>query len=428
MSKHFEKEFDYIDLYCLMISNIVAWSCMNIYIPCLPAVAADFQITEFAAKMTVVANIIGGIIGRIFWGPLSDNYGRRRLFLYAFNFSLVGILGCFLSTNFLYFMAFRILQGIGTGVVTVVTMSIISDVYIGVKRATLIGTVEMSWPIAWGIAPVFGAYCGEYYHWRISLLILFIVLLVLRTVISLRLPETLTSKKQNFSLKRMISDYTVLAKSKLFILYAIVPGFVLSGYMIFAINAPFLYLEKFGYNSTKFAAVQTIPLIVYFLTTFLYKFVITKFGFNNACRFGIFIQCTFAVLTLSCMLGFIQISATIVTLATCVQCLANGILIPAGSTIALKNAPRDSLGMASSIISLGRNIIVSICFFISGLFTFSTQKLLCEILVTVIIVLLLLLIANIISSNEEKKKNYDSLCSNENDQNIHHNISQNIIE
>lgn len=388
--------FGFIDLLTLMAANILAWSCMNIYIPCLPAVAADFGISEFAVKMTVVANIIGGIIGRIFWGPLSDNYGRKSLFLHAFNLSLIGIMGCYFSTYFHWFMLFRIIQGMGTGVISVVTMSIISDVYTGVKRANLIGTVEMCWPIAWGIAPIFGAYCGSHYTWRISLLGLFIILLLLRTVVQYRLQETVAFCKNCFSLRGMCQEYSSLTKNKLFLIYALIPGFVLSGYMVFAINSPFVYVEQFGYDATQFAVLQSIPLLVYFLTTFFYRFVIKNFGFNNACKFGIYVHVIFACFMLSVTVGFITASPFIITLFTCIQCLANGFLIPAGSTIALKHAPRDSLGMASSVISLGRNLIVSSCFFISGLFELSATTLCAMIFMTVIIVLSLFGIAKIL--------------------------------
>lgn len=386
----------FLDLCALMMANVLAWSCMNIYIPCLPAVAADFSISEFAVKMTIVANIIGGIIGRIFWGPLSDNYGRRKMFLQAFNFSLVGLLGCYLSREFSWFILFRIVQGIGTGVISVVTMSVISDVYTGVKRASLIGTVEMCWPIAWGIAPIFGAYTGQNYGWRVPLLGLFVILFALRAFVHARLPETLEIRSSNFSIKRMFVKYSELTKNRLFLIYALIPGFVLSGYMVFAINSPFIYLEQFGYDATHFAMLQAIPLLVYFLTTFFYRFVIKQFGFQNACVFGICVHVVFACFMFLSLIGAVAASPTVITLFTCVQCLANGFLIPAGSTVALKHAPRESLGMASSVISLGRNLIVSSCFFISGLFEISATTLFALILLTVIIVLSLFALARFI--------------------------------
>lgn len=393
----FEKRerLSFADLICLMAANILAWSCMNIYIPCLPAVAQDFGVSECLVKMTVAASILGGILGRIFWGPLSDNYGRRKLFLQAFNFSLVGILGCYLSESFRWFMCFRLIQGVGTGVISVVTMSIISDVYSGVKRANLIGVVEMCWPAAWGISPIFGAYCGEHYSWRLSLLALFVILLALRTFVDARLHETLAFRKASFSIKSMCFEYSELARNKLFMIYALIPGFVLSGYMVFAINAPFIYFEQFGYDATHFAMLQSVPLMVYFLTTFAYRLVIKRFGFHNACRFGISVHVIFAFFMLFSMIGTIPASPIITTMFTCIQCLASGFLIPAGSTVALKHAPRDSLGMASSVISLGRNLIVSSCFLISGLFEISVSTLCGIILATVLIVLSLFGIARL---------------------------------
>ena len=51
---------------------------LDLYLPALPALAADLESTTSSAQLTITACLLGLALGQVVAGPLSDRYGRRR--------------------------------------------------------------------------------------------------------------------------------------------------------------------------------------------------------------------------------------------------------------------------------------------------------------------------------------------------------------
>jgi len=389
-----EKEFNVSHIIALFIANIAAWGCNNIYIPSLPNVATDFGISDATAQLTILLGNAGAILSRILIGPLSDYFGRKNLFITFISICMIGLIGCYFSESINWFLFFRCLQGIGSGAVFVEVMAILSDTQTGNTRARLLGLVELSWPIGWGLSPLIGAYISAHYSWRMNFLLLVSVLFLLTLFIWISMPETLKrtqeslSIQKGFSISRLIRGYTTLAKNKLFLSYAMIPGFVLGGYMIFAINGPFLYRDLFQYTPQDFAYLQAFPLIIYFLTVLVYRSIIQKFGFINAYKVGVTLYCFYTSITLLFLLNTIPATPNTIMAIIASQCLANAFLIPAGAACALQYA-QNSLGTAASFIAIIRNTVVTTLMYISGFFHITLFGVFALIFSTTVIVLYL---------------------------------------
>jgi DHA1 family bicyclomycin/chloramphenicol resistance-like MFS transporter len=67
----------------VLLAALVAFGPLSIdmYLPSLPLIAQDLQAPESSIQLTISAFLIGLFIGMLFYGPLSDKYGRRRLLL-----------------------------------------------------------------------------------------------------------------------------------------------------------------------------------------------------------------------------------------------------------------------------------------------------------------------------------------------------------
>src|SRR5699024_10949431 len=49
----------------------------DMYLPSLPEVVVDLAAGEASVQFTITATLIGGAVGQLLIGPLSDRYGRR---------------------------------------------------------------------------------------------------------------------------------------------------------------------------------------------------------------------------------------------------------------------------------------------------------------------------------------------------------------
>jgi DHA1 family bicyclomycin/chloramphenicol resistance-like MFS transporter len=65
----------------VLLTALVAFGPLSIdmYLPSLPLIAQDLQAPESSIQLTISAFLVGLFVGMLFYGPLSDNFGRRRL-------------------------------------------------------------------------------------------------------------------------------------------------------------------------------------------------------------------------------------------------------------------------------------------------------------------------------------------------------------
>lgn len=84
-----------------------------------------FNLNDIEKGWTVSCILIGCMAGCIFAGPLSDKYGRKKIFLFTALVFLVSSLGCALAGNHIIFIVYRIIAGVAVG-----AASMLSPIYI----------------------------------------------------------------------------------------------------------------------------------------------------------------------------------------------------------------------------------------------------------------------------------------------------------
>ncbi|HQN31210.1 MAG TPA: MFS transporter, partial [Methanothrix soehngenii] len=84
----------------------------DLYLPALPGMSKYFQVSAEQVNLTLIFFFIVFAAGMLFWGPLSDKYGRRPILIAGLAiYSLAGFL-CAISQDINQLIAFRILQAI----------------------------------------------------------------------------------------------------------------------------------------------------------------------------------------------------------------------------------------------------------------------------------------------------------------------------
>lgn len=144
-------------IWFVALSLSVGAFAVDAMLPALQAIATDFGLAGTnRAQAAVAAFLLGVGVSQLVFGPLSDRYGRKPLFVGGLVLFIAAGCGAALAPNFATLMAARLLQGIGAGAHRVVVFSIVRDRHAGVELARVLSlamTVLLVEPL---LAPMFG--------------------------------------------------------------------------------------------------------------------------------------------------------------------------------------------------------------------------------------------------------------------------------
>jgi EmrB/QacA subfamily drug resistance transporter len=101
------------------------------------------------------------------WGRLSDQYGRRRVFLYGIGIFLAGSVLAGASRSMLQLVAFRAIQGLGAGALIPIALTIIGEIYTIHERARMQAVFSGVWGVASIIGPLVGGWLTDMWSWRL---------------------------------------------------------------------------------------------------------------------------------------------------------------------------------------------------------------------------------------------------------------------
>lgn len=73
----------------------------DMYLPSLPAMADYFSTHSSMVQLGLTTSMIGLALGQIFFGPLSDKYGRRPLLLVSMILFIVSTVFCLFAPTFI---------------------------------------------------------------------------------------------------------------------------------------------------------------------------------------------------------------------------------------------------------------------------------------------------------------------------------------
>ena len=131
----------------------------------LPTLLTDFKTNLALVGWTMTGFQFAQSIIMPIAGKLSDEWGRKRLFLAAVALFTISSIAAGLAPNIFVLIIFRILQGIGGGTFLPSATGIVSDAF-GDKRAQAIGLFGSIFPIGGIIGPNIGGFILDHFSWR----------------------------------------------------------------------------------------------------------------------------------------------------------------------------------------------------------------------------------------------------------------------
>lgn len=133
----------------------------DMYLPTLPSMAEVFNTTPSLVQLGLATSMLGLAFGQVFFGPLSDKYGRRPILMSAMILFAVSTVISIYSPTIEFFNACRFAQGLGGAGGIVLSRSISTDCYSGRELAKILAIIGAVNGIAPVTAPVVGGLVAE---------------------------------------------------------------------------------------------------------------------------------------------------------------------------------------------------------------------------------------------------------------------------
>lgn len=138
------------------------------YVPSFPQMEEDLSGSQSLMSLTVQLNFIVKAAFGLVTAGLSDRIGRRPVLITSMIVLCFGSLGCACSQRIEWFIAARVLQGIGESVEPVLFAVVRDHIADPDERYSVISVLHTMSILGMLVAPTVGAWLAGLFNWRIS--------------------------------------------------------------------------------------------------------------------------------------------------------------------------------------------------------------------------------------------------------------------
>ncbi|RTZ41564.1 Bcr/CflA family efflux MFS transporter [Candidimonas sp. SYP-B2681] len=329
------------------------------YLPSFHSIGAEFQVGQPLVQQTLSVYLFAFAFMSLFWGTLSDSFGRRPIIIISLVLFGIGSVGSALAPSFGWLLFFRGLQGCSAGAGRVVGQALARDLFHGAEAQRLFANIAMVFSLAPAIAPVVGGYLNNHMGWRSTFVLLSLFSVVLLVFSLRKLPETLVvSKRQPLNLGVIARNYFKALSNIQFVMSVIAVGFAFAGFALYISSAANFIMGILKLPETAFAW-----LFLPFISGMVCGSMINS-RFAGRIHPTIMIRAGLSILALGALLNVLYNSLFIATvpwavLPIFVYAFGMSMALPGMTVITLNTFPK-MLGLASSLQSAVQMLIFAV--------------------------------------------------------------------
>jgi DHA1 family bicyclomycin/chloramphenicol resistance-like MFS transporter len=287
--------FEFIALMASLMS-IVALA-IDALLPAIAEIGISINSLDPTDNQLLIVMIFLGLgFGQLFFGPLSDTYGRKPVVYIGFViFALASIL-CVLAPSLEWMVVGRILQGIGLSAPRTVSISIIRDTYTGDYMAKIMSFVTAFFILVPVVAPAIGKLILETMGWEAIFYMQLFFALVVGIWFWKRQGETLKPEyKVPFSLSIFIKGTQEIFKHTETVACTMISGFITGSFLVYLSSAQHVFEDQYNLKDSFPYIFAGLALSIG-LSTFLNGTLVVRFGMRKLALYALLL---FTVVALS---------------------------------------------------------------------------------------------------------------------------------
>lgn len=242
----------------LGLMSAVAPLATDMYLPALESITRDFHTTPFLTQLSIAFFFFAFASGQLFYGPLSDAFGRKKPLYIGLGLFIFATFGCVLTTEIESFIVLRFFQALGGCAAIVIARAMVTDLFDIREASGIYAMIMMVSSIAPMLAPSLGEILLHTFNWQaIFYALLFLGVLLLVLIIFL-LPEThKTTKKpltdNDLSVKSVLVGYMRLFKDIPYLILLLTGSLIMGGLFAYIGSSSFLFMGFYHLSTQHYA-------------------------------------------------------------------------------------------------------------------------------------------------------------------------------
>lgn len=219
------------------------------YLPAVPAIAHFLAAAEELVAMAIAVYLVGMALPMLLWGSLGERFGRKRVLLAALAVYALASAAITLAVNVEFFLAMRLIQGLGAGGVAVMARVLVRDAFSGALLAKGLSWLGMTFVIALGLGQFAGSLLQVAFGWEAIFYTLALGAGVLMVVVQRMIVTTRIKAAPSVSTWRV---YTQIVRHPPFLYAALAGGLGYGVIIAFNTCAPLILQGRFGWSAAQY--------------------------------------------------------------------------------------------------------------------------------------------------------------------------------
>lgn len=286
--------FEFVAMMAALMS-IVALA-IDAILPAISNIGQAIDSTDPTDNQLLVTMIFLGLgVGQLFFGPISDSFGRKPVVYAGFSIFLVASVICLYAPSLEMMVVGRILQGIGLSAPRTISISIIRDTYEGDYMAKIMSFVTAFFILVPVVAPAIGKLILDAAGWKAVFYVQMFFVLVVATWFWKRQKETLHPEyKIPFTRHVFIDGIKEFVKYRETVAFTLTSGLVTGAFLVYLSSAQHIFEDQYALKELFPYIFAGLAISIGF-STFLNGTLVMRFGMRKLSLMATIVFCVIAI-------------------------------------------------------------------------------------------------------------------------------------